>query len=45
MEYNLAAQNPHNPSGKFASGGVVDLVERLVPWLGFSRSTASLNHF
>ena len=38
-EYDFAIQDSHNPSGKFASGAVVDMFERLVPFLGFSRCT------
>ena len=40
MEYDLAVQDSHNPSGKFASAAVVDMFERLVPFFGFSRCTA-----
>ena len=39
MEYDLAVQDSHNPSGKFASAAVVDMFERLVPVFGFSRCT------
>ena len=38
-EYDLAVQDSHNPTGKFASGAVVDMFERLISFFGFSYHT------
>ena len=44
MEYDLAVQDAHNPSGKFASGAVVDMFECFVPFFGFSGCTPCGRH-